>query len=421
MKISEFFASVFYENVVLYFLCLLFVGILTIPLFKKYTHGIFDPFFFILMMTVFAYVIPLFLFITNNCSSRDFFYFIISETFLWLGVYLGYQFRSNFSEYKIKNENVLIKRIFFISILIYIFTKLYTYMFIGVPLLMEYRLDIYTGTNGLGMLGRLSDFATFFLLIYAFYLKDEGSRKYLFILVLIFIDSFLSGSKSAIFAIFQAYFIYSFFYKNEMPLIKKKHILLLICFPILILLLSQNSLDSLRLAVWGIFIRMVANGDVFWYSYPYETIDQIKINHPFANLFVGILSPFRLIDYNTVEPSIGKLINWQIEPSIYGTNAGSNARPAIAGWIYFRWYGIFFSFFIGCFISFLVFYVRKYFSKSLFGIILFGYLYQNALTFIIDPSLGFNYLSNFIINIVIYTIIIFIVSEMKLSLIRNSK
>lgn len=412
MRIHEFFLNVFYENIILYIVCLLLATIATIPLFKKYTNGILDPFFFILFMTVFAYAIPPFLFFTGNCSFRNFAYFLISETFLWIGFYIVYKLKRDFSINKIKNEEVIMEYLFYISLLLFILSKLYSYLFIGIPLFMQYRLDAYIESNGLGILKRISEFASLFLLIYSFYLKDHNKRVYLFVFILIFIDTILSGSKSAVLTIFHSYFIYTFFYKDSVPKIKTKYILIMLCFPFLILLLANSGSDISAVSA-GIFTRMIANGDVFWYAYPNNTIDNIHINNFFTNLFVGLLGPFRLIDYNTVEPNIGLQINWEIEPTIYGTNAGPNARPSIAGWIYFKWYGLIFSFLIGCFISFCIYYIKKYFTKSILGVILFGFLYQNAITFLIDPLLGFSYLSNFILNIIIYTLIIITILKIK--------
>lgn len=420
MRLVEFFSSVFYENIGLYFFSFFGVMILMIPIFRKYVHGILDPFFFILFMTVFAYVIPVFLYLTGNCSMRNFSYFIISESFFWLGFALFYGSKTNFSKYRIVNESILLKYIFYISFLIYVTSKIYTYLFIGIPLLMEYRLDLYSEANGLGILGRLSDFSASFLLIYSFHLKDKGDKKHFFIFILIFINSVLTGSKSAILIFFQSYFIYNYFYKGIVPKLDKKYWGVLLLFPIIILLLSASGVKNLEAAGLGFFVRMVANGDVFWYAYPNDVIDHIRISNPFTNFFVGILGPFRLIDYQSVEPSIGALINWEIEPSLYGTNAGSNARPAIAGWIYFKWYGVFFSFLLGCFVSFLIYHIRKYFPKGLLGVVLYGFLYQNMITFIIDPSLGFSYLSNFLINVIIYTVFIFFISKMRIVLVKNT-
>lgn len=419
MRIVEFFSSVFYPNVGLYIFSILVILFLMIPIFRKYVHGVLDPFFFVLFMTVFAYAIPVFLYLTDNCSMRNFSYFLISESFFWIGFALFYGTRTNFSKYGITNESVLLSHIFHLSLFIYVVSKIYTYLFIGIPLLMEYRLDIYSEANGLGILGRLADFSASFLLIYSFYLRDKGQKKYLLIFALIFVNSILTGSKSAILVFFQSYFIYAYFYGGEVPRFNKKYVVLLLLFPVAILLLSASGVEDLEAAGLGFFVRMIANGDVFWYAYPNDVIDRINVINPFTNFFVGILGPFRLIDYQSVEPSIGALINWEIEPSLYGTNAGSNARPAIAGWIYFGWYGILFSFLLGCFVSYLIYHIRKYFSQSLLGIILYGFLYQSVITFIIDPSLGFNYLSNFLINVIIYTAFVFLISKMKIVLVKE--
>ncbi len=403
-------------NPFLYFKILFLVALICIPLFKKFTKSIIDPFFYALVSAVFAYTIPVFLYLQGYCSLKHFAFFVLSETFFWL-VLLGYPKKHTmFNSQKIVGEEIYAKIVFKIAFIIYIASELYTYIYIGIPLFMDYRQEIYVGT-GSGFLGRFSSFASSFVIWYSYYqILKKKNKKYVIYFVFIVITGLLSGSKSAILTFLIWYFIYEHFYVGKRVKVKIKYLTLILCFPIAVLLLYKGSTSGdISGAIGDLLFRFMANGDCYWMAYPYDNIQFIHIKQPFISLFSGFLAPLRFISYDIVEPAIGNQLFWLVEPTEYGKIAGPNARLAITGWCYFGWCGIAFSALSGWLVSYCIYSAKKFFPKSIFGVFLYGLLFQAAISYFTDPGLFFNNISSFIMNILIYGFVVMILSRLRTS------
>ena len=72
------------SNIWNYVLILLLVFMVFIPLFKILVNSIFDPFFLSLVMTVFAYTVPFFLYKEGECPGKHLIYFVLSEFVFWV-------------------------------------------------------------------------------------------------------------------------------------------------------------------------------------------------------------------------------------------------------------------------------------------------------------------------------------------------
>lgn len=422
MKIGEFFTLIFYDNWIIYSSLLLCLFIVFIPVFRKYTHGILDPFFYNLVFVIMGYTIPFLLYFTGYCEANHLSYFIVSESLFWLSFIYFSKFKKKFASYKIYKEENFLPVLYDIALFIFLFTNLYTYMFIGIPLFLESRQELYTeAPAGSGLLGRLSAFALYFILLYSFYMIfDKQKWRYSYIWLLVAIQCFLSGSKGSIIIIIHTYFIYQFFFKKSVPKLPLVYIPLLFLFPLYVLIYSGASLsDGLWDAFLSFMVRLVANGDVYWMAYPYNDIDLIHYEYPLLNFFSGILGPFRIVPYDLLEPSVGLLLQWNIEPTEYGKIAGPNARIAILTYAYFRWGGLISCVFLGWLTAFLMYYCRKYFTNSFLGILFYGFLYRSLTVVIIDPALMFLNMANLIFNVLLYGFILILILRFKLFFIRT--
>lgn len=419
MSLLEFFGNVFFENIIIYFICLIGVCITLYPLHKKFVNGIFDPLFFQIWMGAFAYVIPIFLFVTDNISWVHFSYFIISESLFWIGFWLVSKKNTNFSKIQIVNEANIAKYTFYLALFIYLFSTLYTYVFIGIPLFISNRNDIYKDAGGLGLLSHLINFSSLYILIYSFYqYSDNNKSKYKWIIIIVAINCILSGGKSAILSIVYCFFYYSFFLKGKKPIIKKKYISIVATFPLIILLLSSISSD-LTTSFLDLGKRLVANGDIYWCAYPNNIIDDINIKNPLSHLFIGFLGPLRLVSYENTEllNPIGLLINWEVYPDLMkmGITTAPNSRMAVSGWVYFGWSGILFSFILGCIVSFIIYRLPKYIPGGIIGVSFYSMIYFSALTVITDPGLAITFFLDCFLNMMLYIPFIFIFSKLKIS------
>lgn len=384
---------------------------------KRYVNSIADPFFYQLWMAAFAYLIPLFLFLTKTIGLSHFLYFIFSESFFWIGFYIFSFHKKSFSQIEILNDEFLNKSLFVFALFIYVLSTFLTYYYLGIPLFHSNRNDVFKDAGGLGVLSRLNGFSVTFLLVYTFCKLDRKNKKYYFLIFVIVINLIFSGGKSAILSVVYSYFYYSFFIKKTKPRLSRKYISLLILFPVIVLLGSSASSSVLN-SIIDLLTRIVANGDIYWCAYPNDVINKIEISHPISHLLISFLGPMRIIPYEqfeTMEP-IGLLINWEVNPELakLGITNSPNSRLAITGWVYFKWYGILFSFLLGCMSSYLIFQAKKFFPRNIFGIVFYSSLYFSALGFVADPGLAVSYLFDSFFNITIYTIVLFTVNGLRI-------
>lgn len=413
MRTPEFWI-LYLQNPLLYFKILLLVALCCIPLFKKFSKSIIDPFFYALVSAVFAYAIPIYLYSLGYCSDKNFIFFVVSEAVFWF-VLISYPIKhTTFAKRKIAGEELYAKYVFKLAFVIYMISELYTFIYIGIPLFMDYRQEIYVGT-GAGFLGRFATFASSYVVLYSYYqILTKKNKKYLLYFVLVVITGLLSGSKGAILTFLTWYFIYEFFYIGKKPKVKLKYMLLILCFPIIVLVLYKGSTSGdVGGAIVDFLFRFMANGDCYWAAYPYDNIQFIHIKQPLISLFSGFLAPLRLISYDIVEPAIGNQLFWLVEPSEYGKIAGPNARLAITGWCYFGWGGIIFSALSGWLVSFCIYSSKKFFTRSILGIFLYGLLFQSAISYFTDPALFFNNISSILMNILIYGFYIIILTQLR--------
>ena len=413
MRTPEFWL-LYSQDTILYFKMLIMVALFCVPLFRCFTKSILDPFFYALVSAVFAYTVPVFLYLEGFCSEKYFYYFLISEIVFWI-VLLVYPTKNiTFNRKKIVGEEAYARIVFKLAFIIYIASELYTYIYIGIPLFMDYRQELYVGT-GYGFLGRFSSFASSYVILYSYYqILGKKNKKYVAYFVFIVITGLLSGSKGAILTFLTWYFIYEYFYIGKKPKVKIKYLVLVLCFPIAVLLLYKGSTSgNVSGAIGDFLFRFMANGDCYWMAYPNGNIDFIHIKQPFISLFSGFLAPLRFISYDIVEPAIGNQLFWLVEPSEYGKIAGPNARLAISGWCYFGWGGIVFAALSGWLVAFCIYTSKKYFTRSIFGVFLYGLLFQAGVSYFTDPGLFFNNISSFIMNILLYGFVVILLTRLR--------
>lgn len=415
MNLISFLEEVFLPNIFLYFMVLLAVSFIVGRIMKKFAQSIFDPLFYRLVLMIFAYSIPVFLFCTKNMGLEHFLYFVLSETSFWIGFILLSEKQIYFANSKFRNENDVLKYLFYFSVVIFVVGTIYTYIVLGIPLFLSNRNDVYKGSGGLGFLSYLLGFSSNYILIYSFYkLLIRRYRVYIFFILLILVTTFLNGSKGGVMNICFCYFYFSFFYLKQKISLKKKYYLYIVACPILILIIASSSdfLDAFQ----DLIVRFIASGDIYWSSYPDNVIDNIKVEQPLKHLFIGLLGPLRLVSYDTFasEP-IGLLVNWYVNPEyeILGMTTAPNSPTAIISWVYYRWSGLLLSFLIGCFASALIYKSSKFFPKSLLGIILYSSVYSAGVSFVTDPGMAISSIFTIIFNFVLYGIIAVIVTPYK--------
>lgn len=421
MNLISFFSDVFFPNQGMYFVCVIIMILLMYPLLKKYTHSIIDPLFFFIAMEILANAIPLFLFITKNCSITLFVYFILSQLSFWLGFTSLYKKDFRFLDIHITNEYIFTKKLFYIISFMYIAITLLSYIKFGIPILLSNRNDLYRNSGGWGILRYFTDFLSIFIMIYSFYqLLERRNRSYIYLLLVVVITIILGGAKSGIMKIFYCYFFYSLFYKKQSVTLNKKYILILLTFPILILFVHSENIYN---ALLGLGERFVANGDCYIYAYPDNLLESIKIENPLKHIFSPFLRPARLATYSglTAEP-IGTLLVYESDYNleVLGITSAPNTKSSIAGWIYFKWGGLIYSYILGFSISFIIYRFRKYFPNNILGIALYSQFYLIAAYGINDPFMFIGGFFTILLNLILLLIFVFIVVKGKI-IIKHGK
>lgn len=388
MNHYEFLINVLYQNWELYIVSLIAVGSIYYPIIKHISLSFIDPIFIALIGDAFASTIPVFLFITGNCSYNTFIYFCVCQIVFFGSYFIFRKPSTSFKKYRIVEENISnVGYVFFLGI--YIASNLLTYILLGIPLFKESRLETYSGSGGLGILSYFTGIALFYCCVYLFYLlkKKRWTLLAKLNIVLIAIFSILSGSKGSILIILYGYFFYKYYYLNQKIKFKdiKKYLPVILLFPIVMIVI--NSGNGL-MAFLDFGIRLVAYGDIYWEAFPNGTMNSINIDSPAYYIFGPILAPFRLIDGSMVEPPIGAQLNWIVSPAENGIMKGPNTRLSVLCWIIFKNYGIIIASLFGIFFAYWNTRLRSKFPRGILPTILYGYIYLGFSSCITDPIMG---------------------------------
>lgn len=419
------FIVLLWDNLFSYISILMFVIFVFSRLWRKYTHTWFDPLRFQMLISAFAVTIPIFLYVTNVIGTVLFTYIIIAETAFWLGFIILAKEKILFSKRTLKNEESIGLFLFIVSFICYVSFTLITYVQLGIPLFAESRLSTYIG-SGLGFMSRMNGFFSIYILVYSFYYLNKEQMRlrlkllFVFSILIITIAGVLSGSRSSFLTILFAYWGYRYLFTPNLSNINKyyKYIVVFIVISLVTFGLQANTKDIIY--VFQLFFeRVVANGDTFWMSLPNDVWKNVEIKNTFDHLFLGLLGPLRIIDEAKTSPPIGFQLFWDINPTLAGQMFGPLSRASILGLIYFNWGGIFFSFFIGLFISIIIYRLPFFIPQGVISKILYFYIYTQSLVFISDVSLGMNYAFNTLFNLCF--VLIFIVITGSLILIIKSK
>ena len=416
MDIQEFFLDVFVPNVGLYLLSLLLLALPTYFVYKKLNSSIIDPLSFQLFMSMFANAIPIFLYLTGNCSQELFAYFLMCEFLFWLGILIFSKTKGKFKESQLKNGAQIEKKMFFYTFSMFFFLHMLIYIKFGIPLFMQNRTQTFAGSGGWGIISYIIPFLGIYILIYFVdkFVKKQLKGIFLICFVLYLMILFLGGGRGAITNLFFGYFYYTAFYLNKNPKIKWKYFLLI---PMAAILTISVNLISGESPLQRFGERVVAFGDIYYFALPNNVINGIKEPNALLHMFLPILRPLRIVQYTAEESlPLGNKVLYQMnyEYELAGVTSAPNTRIPIATWIYFRWWGLLVSFIVGSTISFMLFRLRKYFHRTILGISCFSYIYYLVVAGCTDLSMFLGGFFSMALNLPILVFLLMLVSGGKL-------
>lgn len=408
-------------------------------LFKHQVKSILDPYFLVVISSVFCLSDIMLLYFTGNISDYILSNYIFTQISFLLGLYF---FNVKKISFKIDNE---IKQSIFKSYehneiafyffsFIYLFSQVLIYIIKGIPLFMESRLETFSTGDGAGVLGRVADITSilslymFFSIIKVDKLRFSEIPKYI-VLFLIFFTFLLSGSKSGFLIVFSVFWSYILFavikgkdYSTYLKLLKnniKRILILSIILVSLIIIVQTNSqVENIEDRVnpfLALVIRFVHSGDVYWYAYPNNVYLRIPSNNGFAALFTDILGFTRLINWEVLPKAIGIILKDIHHPS--DVPSGPNARHNVFGLIYFGFYGsVLFSFGIGLILGFVRNKLPYLVKDNILGGFIFTYLFIKISAIDTDPMMTFTYVTNLLfIFPFLYVLYLFFITIIKVS------
>lgn len=405
------FSELLINNISLYIICLLFLLTLFFLSLKSFYNSIIDPMFMVILFSAIASAIPFFLYFTNHCELKNLVYFIFAKLAFWIGFAVFYEKNNRFKPSKIHQEERISYRLYLIFFIISILSKLISYAVLGIPLFLDNRQDIYVDAGGLAILDKIAYPSNFYCLIYSFYLINRKSiLAYTYISFAILIG-ILGGGKGFILNICAAYFIYKYIFKEDRITIPFYMLLTILTTPILILLISGFS-SNIYMALYDYLFRIVAYGDVYWYSFPNETLEHIHIENPIKHLFSGLLGPLRLINYETDGIPIGRMLYWETMPKEYHeVMGGPNARPVILFYVLFKYFGVFICYIFGNIMAFFMTHIKKYFPQSIISTVIVGFIYVTFKNIATDPVMTFNNVFSTFLFIIILIFSLFFIQR----------
>ncbi len=394
-----------------------------ILLYRYLRLSISDPCFWGVLSVFFSLNMIIYLFLVDMISEFHLFVFLLSQVLYIVGLMLFDPFakkRINYSVVKKPREaadigNSYFYFVLFFSLFIYFLAVFVVFAFSGIPLLMESRLDTFSGGGGFGVFSRILDVSSYLLIFSSVSLLVRKKAVGLQILILMsFVAiSVLMASKSAVLLILFSYFLV-LSYEGKKVRVSKRQIFLLLVF-LTGFYVVVNEVD-----VFTAFLYMLQRGvkfaDVYFMALPNNNYENLNVSSNILEALMGdFLGLTRLYSWS----DFGEPLGYQIFNTVHENNTisqGPNVRLDIFAFIYGGpGYSISLSLLFGAVIS----YCRsRGFSlivgESIFSRYIFGFIYIKICTVVTDPVLAFSNLNNmFFLLFILFFIAIFYFSSKK--------
>jgi hypothetical protein len=413
------FLDIYLSNPGIYFLALILTAFVYFLFFRRYYTSILDPLFINFLGSVFAGSVVVFLYMVNQINDYYFFSFLLTQFMFMFGFLLtGNKGRitsisSPAKDNSLNSANFELS-IFIVCSITFIVLQLVVYKVAGIPLFMDSRLETFTGGSGFGLISRFLDISSIMALytLISIFVKRKRIPKialyYTYLFAAFYVtSSILSGAKGSFLTFGFAMFVYIItsgsknLKKNKLySLLKKvelKVLLLGIVIAFVVITLSKANGDIEFTEVVGLFgFRLLAYGDVYWFSYPRGTLEYLSGAKPFQALFNDILGLTRLVPWSELPTAIGIDLYQMHHPS--NILQGPNARHNVFGYVYFGFIGsIAFSFVLGLVTGLGRKFLFNQQNNTVAKKIFFAILYIKLFGLEYDPMLGLTQLNSLFI------------------------
>jgi hypothetical protein len=342
-----------------YLLLLAASALLHIWLMKRFTRGLFDPLFFVLLGSVFGWAVVGFMALHGDIATRYALSFAVAELSFVLGLAAFHRrVPATIARQPSAEPPDLAITVFVFAAITHIASTLATWAIVGIPLFLASRLGAFAQGGGLGVIERLSDGCGSIALFTALYLLFGNLRvrhraAYAVFVAWYLVAIALSGSKSSFLIFGQCVFAVAFLYTgltNRQGAFwgGRAGVLFLAvatAFALGVLAVQQED-ASPAVALLGLAYRLITYGDIYVFAYPGGAIESLTGKNPFVGLFGGILSTFRLLPPELVYPNLGYQFALMTFPEL-DIVVGPNPRHPVFGYHYFGSFAGVFSFLLG--------------------------------------------------------------------------
>lgn len=356
MGFGEFFIRVMTDPIQ-YVVYLLLCEIIVFSILRKQLISIIDPLAVSCFFLGIYSATVLYMYANNLIEEISVYHFLLSTTALIIGLCFWKRAR------RIKSTDihysVVEKYLYQVSAISFVLIKIYLLGTLGAPLLSgESRIGFYqTAGTIMTVSGAIQSLLYFLILEKCLRYKQITVFDKLLILFL-FVDLFLSGSKSAFSTLLFSLNVYIFYFSSQ-KLIDSKYIVMLI--PIFMFIIMIQSNNDVEIFFDNILYSIMDRADVYvnFYGAGYSNIlnyfkDDEGIDNLFLNMFQLLLNRFGIIPYDDVLLRY----TWADKMSIYidgvTFQGGVNNVYNLFSLTYIGFWGsIIYSFFIGLFVSFI--------------------------------------------------------------------
>jgi hypothetical protein len=393
-------------------ICIVFYTVI----FRRVITSILDPLLISLIHSCLACAIPLFLFSQGYIKPEYLLQFLGTQIFYFIGFFIpsfvfprkmsispigdGF-FGSRF--FKTDEDFINTTLLPFIILLV---LQVGVYLQKGIPLFMVSRLEAYAGGTGFGVFARIIEVLQMFVSFFIFSNLLFGTKivpyfASLVMAVVLVVFCIFSGSKGSFLALSGMIFAIVCAMAHggdllKLQKLKKGSLVILLSSAIVIvaILLLQASSETSTVPLPIAFgLRLISDGDIFWYSYPYETFKFLPGSSGFAALFADLLGFLRIVNWDRLPEALGVQLMSIHHPSDY--TFGPNARHNIFGLVYFgEIKSLFFSFGLGLFLGIGRWMVTSVRYLSVYQFLFFYILYIKLCILETDPMLALTGINN---------------------------
>jgi hypothetical protein len=346
---------------------LIAVGGVYVALFRRAIYSIWDPFLLVLVFSGFGAAVVVYLFAYGLIEVQYLVSYLATQAAFVLGV-LWFRPVSPGSfapdaPAGAPTDGPFAAMLFLVSAFGYVAAQVAAYAVLGIPLLMQSRLEMFADAGAFAVLKRVIEVcgpvAVFLAVHFAFFDETRTVRRTAIAVLLFSVASgFLSGSKSTFLALVASMFFYRHFAlrwgRHEWPPNLKRALWVaaigagVAAAAVIAIQTAEDPVNPIGLLLY----RLMLSGDVYMYAYPNGVIEQMEEGNPILAVFRGFFGNTGLVPWEQLPPQLGHELFRYVNP---GSEMllGPNPRHNVFGLRYFGpWLSPAYSFVLGLSLGF---------------------------------------------------------------------